>query len=167
MNQYNRNLPKNIINNANYIRSREVANQTYQRDLITRNSGITYQREQNRLNNIDSDTLSHIGLSNFAEEDSYENTHEETGEIEGSLHAVDTHSNALAAATAVTGAEHTLEHITNPVPVHGAGTPSTTSINDIPSPSAQSFSRDQEAKDTQTAIDIAGTVGGIITTALL
>jgi hypothetical protein len=169
MNNYNRSLHKNIINNSQYIRAREQSTQAYQRDLIQRNRGITYQRQQERSNRPDPDSVSLLGLSNFHEPEVEVHEPEpiDKSQIEGTAETQSIHGAALTTAAGLAGAERTLEHQNNPVPIHGSGAPSQTTINDIPAPPAQVFSRDQQAKDEQTALDIAGTIGGVITTALL
>jgi hypothetical protein len=159
-----------ITNNGAYIRARENATQSYIRDTIQKNDGKTYARQQARDNIKDADTHSLIGLSNFDEDarGGYQSVpQEERGELEGTTEESDSHIPALQAATAVSGAEKTLSHSNQPLPIRATGAPSEQTINTIPNPPQEILSRDQTAKDNQTALDIAGTVGGIAATALL
>lgn len=157
-----------IINKSNYIRAKHSQTEAYIRDQISRNNGITYSRQQEREATHDVDNDSVIGLHNLSEDKNDEPIPQEhTGEIEGSTEAANTHSSVLAGASAIGGAEKTLSDANKPILAKGSSPSQITSINDIPAAPSQPLQQDREAKNNQEAIDIAGTVGSVLTTALL
>jgi hypothetical protein len=157
-----------IINKSNYIRAKHSQTEAYIRDQISKNDGKTYSRQQEREVGHDVDNDSVIGLHNLAEDKNDDlSPQEHTGEIEGNSETPNTHSSVLAGATAVGGTEKTLNDANRPILAKGSSPSQITSINDIPAAPSQPLEQDREAKANQEAIDIAGTVGGVLTTALL